>query len=211
MVSPEFGFANQIEHKCCDANRHIWKNNVEEVARKKTERTKRNHKYYSNVLVVDDPSNPDNNGKVFLFEYGPKIFAKIFEAIQPISVREKPSNPFDPDNGRNFILLAKSVSGQRNYDSSKFESPSAISDDDAKVDEILASTYSLDALIAPESFKSFKELTEIYDRVNGTTTVSYETELEEEESEEDYTPSAPSKKKKEVEVNLILDDLDLPF
>jgi len=199
-----------IKGECpvCDANRIIWNNNIKEVAQKKTEKTKRSHKYFSNILVVDDPANPINNGKVFLYEYGPKIFAKIEEAIKPISARQKAIDPFDIDEGANFLLLAKNVSGQRNYDSSKFESQSPISDDDVELEKILTSIYSLESLVSPENFKSFSELNNLLNRVNGNSTINYEVEPEEEEEEfEDPTP--PVKKKKDVVEDLDLDDL--PF
>lgn len=185
-------------HDCyvCKINREIWNNNTEEVARKKTALTKRNHKFYSNILVVDDPSNPTNNGKVFLFEYGPKIFAKIEECLKPVSSRQKPQDPFNIDTGMNFLLLAKTVSSQRNYDSSRFESPSPISEDDDQIIKILTSTYSLASIISPENFKSYDELKLIYEKVNGINTnreIEMETEMP--DYEDNDLPSYTNKKR----------------
>ena len=211
MVSPEFGFANQVEHKCCDANRIIWKNNPKDVAQKKTEKTKRSHKYFANILVVDDPANSGNNGKVFLFEFGPKIFAKIEEAIRPISARQKAIDPFDIDKGANFLLIAKQVSNQRNYDSSSFEPPVSISDSDEEIEKILNSLYSLQALVSADNFKSFSVLSDLLNRVNGTVTVRYETESESGDEEDNYVPEETDKPKNKKEVKVDLDLDDLPF
>lgn len=195
----------------CDANKIIWRNNPKEVAQKKTSKTKRTHKYYANILVVDDPETPENNGKVFLYEFGPKIYAKIEEAIKPISSRHKPIDPTDIDSGANFLLIAKTVSGQRNYDSSNFESPTPLSDDDSFIEKVLSSLFSLQALVAPENFKSYEELEKALDRANGTaTTVSYETEEELEDMEE--RPENNTSKREEFSGSLKDLDLDdLPF
>ena len=200
-----------IKGECpvCDANRVIWKNNPKDVAQKKTEKTKRGHKYFANILVVDDRSNPTNNGKVFLFEFGPKIFAKIEEAIRPISARQKAIDPFDIDKGANFLLIAKQVSNQRNYDSSSFEPPVSISDKDDEIEKVLNSLYSLQALVSVDNFKSFSVLSDLLNRVNGTTTVRYEKEEESEEEEDYVTEEATKSRKKEVTVDLDLDEL--PF
>lgn len=196
----------------CDANRVIWKNNPKEIAQKKTEKTKRVHKYYSNILVVDDPANPENNGKVFLFEFGPKLFAKIEEAIKPISTRQKAIDPFDIDEGANFLLLAKNVAGQRNYDSSRFEGTSSISEEDKEIERILNSLYSLQALVSKDNFKTYEELSDIYSRVQGRngTVISHETEVEDEVPEENYTETSSIKKGSKVQdIDIDLDEL--PF
>ena len=212
MVSPEFGFANQVEHKCCEANKEIWSNYPKEVAQKKTEKTKRAHKYYANILVVDDPAEPKNNGKVFLFEYGQKIQAMLEEANKPISARQKAIDPWDLFGGANFLIIAKTVQKQRNYDSSKFEPVSSISDDDERLSEIIASQYSLESLVDAKNFKSYDELKNIYEKVNGRhgTTVRCESETELEQETPEYDPSldeSDSKSKLSA-----LDDLDdLPF
>jgi hypothetical protein len=191
----------------CDANRIIWRNNSKEEAQKKTLETKRIHKYYSNILVVDDPANSENNGKVFLYEFGPRIFAKIEEAIKPISSRQKPIDPFDIDRGANFILLAKTVSKQRNYDSSSFESPSPISDDDDTIDKILGSLFSLQSLVSKENFKSFDDLQRSLDRAEGRgVTVRREFETE---SEDSFLEERTSNGGKEPEFSGSLKDLDL--
>ena len=212
MVSPEFGFANQVEHKCCEANKEIWSNYPKEVAQKKTEKTKRAHKYYANILVVEDPAEPKNNGKVFLFEYGAKIQSMLEEANKPISARQKAIDPWDLFGGANFLIIAKTVQKQRNYDSSKFEPVSAISDDDERLAEILASQYSLDALIDAKNFKSYDELNNILEKANGRhgTTVRFESEGELEQETPEYDP--PYDESESKTKLTALDDLDdLPF
>lgn len=196
----------------CAANREIWKNNPEEIARKKTEKTKRIHKFYSNILVIDDPANPENNGKVFMYEYGPKIFAKIKEAIKPISSRQNPIDPFDIDEGANFLILAKNVAGQRNYDSCRFESVSAISDNDKEIEKILNSLYSLKAVVSPENFKSFEDLKNIYDIASGRNGTFVKREVETEVETADDLPVYEHSTKKTSKISDIDIDLDdLPF
>ncbi len=197
-----------IKGECpvCDANRAIWDTNPKEVAQKKTEKTKRVHKFYSNILVVDDPTNKENNGKVFLFEYGPRIFSKIKEAIKPLSSRHTPIDPFSVDVGANFVLLAKSVSGQRNYDSSSFEAPSPISNDDETIEKIVNSLYSLNSITTENNFKKYEDLKRYFDKVMGRTVVSREVE---EETEEGYEIPENNEDFKGSLKNLDLDDL--PF
>lgn len=148
---------------------------------------------------------------MFLFEYGPKIFAKIEEAIQPISSRQQPIDPFDADDGANFLLLAKNVSGQRNYDSSRFESVSPISDDDKKTDKILNSLYSLKSLVSKENFKSYNELADNLDRANGRNGAIGKHEVEEEAElpSEDFSSATIKKAGKIADIDIDLDEL--PF
>lgn len=186
----------------CDANKLIHKQHEKELALKMTKDTKRSHKWFSNILVVDDPKNPENNGKVFLFEYGLKIYSKIEEALKPVSARKKAIQPFDLDEGANFLLVAKTVNKQRNYDSSEFEKVSPISTDDEVIEKIVNSLYSLEAITDKANFKSYEELQTILNRVNGTKTVSREVEREE-EKEEDFTEYKSQKSDLDVD--------ELPF
>ena len=129
--------------------------------------TKRQLSYYSNIYVVKDPANPENEGKVFLFKYGKKIFDKLNEAMNPQFPDEKPINPFDFWDGANFKLKIRRVEGYANFDSSEFESTAPLLDDDAKMEEIWKSQYSLAELVAADKFKSYDELKKKLDRVLG--------------------------------------------
>lgn len=123
---------------------------------------KRRLHYVSNILVVNDTANPDNNGKVFLFEYGKKIFEKICDVMptsEAVGEFDDPKfNPFDIDTGANFRLIAVKKDGFRNYDKSKFvdQAPAASSDDE--LEEILDTLYSLDELMEPDKFKTYADL-----------------------------------------------------
>ena len=152
-------------------NSKLWNSGVEsdkEIARKQ----KRKLQYFSNILVVSDSKHPENEGKVFLFRFGKKIFDKLMAAMQPEFEDESPINPFDFWEGANFKLKIRKVDGFWNYDKSEFEAPSPIADDDAKVEEIWKSQYPLAEFTASTNFKSYDELsTRFHAVISGTTTV----------------------------------------
>ena len=135
----------------------MWNSGVDadkEVARKQ----KRKLSYYSNIYVVKDPANPDNEGKVFLFRFGKKIFDKITAAMQPEFEDEEAINPFDFWQGANFKLKIKKVAGYWNYDSSEFAAPSALLDDDDALEALWKKEYSLSELVSADQFKSYDDL-----------------------------------------------------
>ena len=152
-------------------NTSLWNSGVEsdkEIARKQ----KRKLQYFANIYVVSDPKNPENEGKVFLYRFGKKIFDKCMEAMQPAFEDETPINPFDFWKGANFKLKIRKVDGFWNYDKSEFEAPSALFDDDDKLEEVWKKQYSLGEFSAPTNFKSYDELKTRLDTVlAGTTAV----------------------------------------
>ena len=156
-------------------NSSVWNSGVEtdkEIARKQ----KRKLSYYSNIYVVSDSKNPHNEGKVFLFRYGKKIFDKLMAAMQPEFEDESPINPFDFWKGANFKLKIRKVDGFWNYDKSEFEAPSAILDDDSAIERIWKEQYSLADFTAPSNFKSYEELKTRLDAVlSGKQVVSNQT------------------------------------
>ena len=141
-----------------ELNTQLWNSGVEadkETARKQ----KRRLSYYSNILVVSDPANPENEGKVFLYRYGQKIFEMIQDVIKPELPTEDPINPFDPWEGVDFALVARNVAGYRNYDKSKFGSKvRPIADSDEAIDELWGQQQSLNEIVDPSQFKSYDEL-----------------------------------------------------
>ncbi len=140
-----------------ELNSELWNNGTDagkEIARKQ----KRKLTYLSNIYVVKDPTNPENEGKVFLFKYGKKIFDKITAAMQPEFEDEEAIDPFDFWQGANFKLKAKNVAGYRNYDSSEFAASAPLLNDDDAMEAIWKKQYSLAELIAPDQFKSYDEL-----------------------------------------------------
>ena len=138
-------------------NRELWNSgseNDKETARKQ----KRKLSYYSNIYIVKDPTNPQNEGKVFLFKYGKKIFDKIMEAMQPEFEDETPINPFDFWQGANFKLKIVKKDGYWNYDKSEFDRVNPLLDDDDALEAVWKKQYSLTAVTAPDQFKSYEDL-----------------------------------------------------
>ena len=123
--------------------------------------------YISNIYMINDSSHPENNGKVFLYKYGKKIFTKIDELINPQFADEESVNPFDFWDGANFKLKIRNVDGYRNYDKSEFEKPSPLFADDAEIEKVWKSAYSLKQLLEPTNFKSYDQLKARLDRVVG--------------------------------------------
>jgi hypothetical protein len=144
----------------------LW-NSGSEADKEQARVQKRKLHFVSNILVVKDSENPQNEGKVFLFKYGKKIFDKINDVMKPQFDDEQPINPFDLWEGANFKLKIRKVEGYRNYDKSEFDSPSAISDDDAELEAIWAQEHSLQEFIDPKNFKTYEELKTKLDRVLG--------------------------------------------
>lgn len=122
--------------------------------------------------MVSDPGNPSNEGKVFLFKFGTKIFDKIKDAMNPEFDDEVAVNPFDFWEGANFKLKIRNVEGYRNYDKSEFAKPTEIADDDDEIEKIWSQAKSLQAWVAPDKFKSYEELQKILDSVLGNTTAA---------------------------------------
>ena len=143
-------------------NSKLWNSGVEtdkEVARKQ----KRRLKYYSNIYVVKDPANPENEGKVFLFAFGKKIFDKLNDLMNPSFEDEEPVNPFDLWEGANFRLKIRQFEGFPNYDKSEFDSPTPLFEDDAEMETVWKQEHPLQELLDPKNFKSYSELkTKLY-------------------------------------------------
>tara|TARA_R100000329_G_scaffold135787_1_gene116260 strand:- start:372 stop:1256 length:885 start_codon:yes stop_codon:yes gene_type:complete len=147
-------------------NSQLWNSGIEankEIARKQ----KRRLNYTSNVYIIKDPANPQNEGQVKLYRYGKKIFDKINDLMNPEFEDESPVNPFDLWEGANFKMKIRKVEGYSNYDKSEFEAPSALLDDDERLEEIWNSQTSLKELVSPDKFKTFDELKTKLDRVLG--------------------------------------------
>ena len=172
-------------------NTSLWNTGLEsdkETARKQ----KRKLEYYSNIYVVSDPKHPENEGKVFLFRYGKKIFDKIMAAMQPEFEGETPINPFDFWEGANFKLKIRKVDGYWNYDKSEFDSVSALLDDDAKLDSTWKTQYPLADFHAPSNFKSYEELKKRLDDVlSGSVTASAVSMMDEDVVETPQFKSEP--------------------
>jgi len=148
-------------------NTQLWNTGIE-ANKDQARKQKRRLHYVSNVYIVSDPKNPDNEGKVFKYRYGKKIFEQLKEAISPQFADEEAINPFDlRGEGANFRIKIRKVDGYWNYDKSEFDKPAPLFDDEARLTEINNQTYSLSDVIAPSEFKTYEELKEKLDRVLG--------------------------------------------
>ncbi len=166
-----------------DLNRELWNSGIDadkETARKQ----KRKLNYYSNIYVVKDSANPENEGRVFLYRYGKKIFDKIMESMQPAFEDEEPVNPFDLWKGADFKLKITNVAGYWNYDKSEFDRPSTMGGfEDDRLEQIWKQEYSLAAFTADDQFKTYDELKDRLDSVLNTARRSVVDESLEDESE----------------------------
>ena len=151
---------------CSEHNSKLWNTGLDadkDTARKQKRRTG----YYSNIYVVKDPANPDNEGKVFKFKYGVKIFEKIKDALNPTFADEDPVNVFDLWEGANFKLKISTVDKFPNYDKSTFDTPGAMINDDDKMEEVWKSCESLEAMLDVSNFKTYDQLQTKLNRVLG--------------------------------------------
>jgi hypothetical protein len=148
-----------LGQKCpvCESNRELWNTGSKDNQNIVRDR-KRKLSYFSNIYVVKDPANPANEGRVFLYKFGKKIFDKIMASMQPEFDDEEPINPFDFWKGANFKLKLVKKDGYWNYDKSEFASPSALRDDDDELEAIYKSLNNLNDFIAPSEFKSYEDL-----------------------------------------------------
>lgn len=140
-----------------EMNTKLWNTGLDsdkDIARKR----KRRLHYVSNIYIVSDPANPENEGKVFLYQYGKKIFDKLMDAMQPQYQDESPVNPFDLWKGANFKIKIGQVSGFRNYDRSEFGGVEALHSDDAVLEKVYGQEYSLKEFTDPSTYKSYDDL-----------------------------------------------------
>ena len=170
-----------------DLNRTLW-NSGNDADKETARKQKRKLSYYSNIYVVQDPANPQNEGRVFLYKFGKKIFDKLTEAMQPAFADETPINPFDFWQGADFKVKIRKVEGYWNYDKSEFAEPSTLKGfDDSELELIWKQQYSLTDFTAPDKFKTFEELeTRLQTVLSATPTRRIPDEELEDESEGKY-------------------------
>ena len=164
-------------------NTMLW-NNGTDAGKEQARKQKRKLTYTANIYVVKDPANPSNEGKVFLYKFGKKIFDKLTAAMQPEFEDEEAIDPFDFWQGANFKLKAKNVAGYRNYDSSEFARQEPLLDDDDAMEAVWKKQYSLAELVAADQFKDYDTLKKRLDYVLGNkgTPRLQEEDYEEEEN-----------------------------
>ena len=141
-----------------ELNSRLW-NTGNDSDKEKARTQKRRLHYVTNILVLQDPSNPVNEGKVFLYKFGKKIFDKIMDSMQPEFADEEPVNPFDFWEGADFKLKIRNVEGYRNYDKSEFSSPSALYEgEDTRLESVYDQLHDLSEFTNPSNYKSYDEL-----------------------------------------------------
>ena len=192
-------------------NTVLWNSGIEankEIARKQ----KRKLTYIANVLVISDAKRPQNEGKVFLYKFGKKIFDKIKEKLEPQFADETPLNPFDFWKGANFKVKIRQVEGYRNYDKSEFEAAAPLlNGDDAQIEKVWKSAHSLKDFLKPENFKTYDELKAKLNKVLGAGGVAgaTATRIDDEEADAPVVRSTPAKKVTAESVSV--DDDDMAF
>ena len=183
-------------------NSSLW-NNGTDAGKEQARKQKRRLSYIANIYVVKDPGNPENEGKVFLYKFGKKIFDKLNEAMNPEFEDESPCNPFDFWEGADLKLKIRNVEGYRNYDKSEFDSPSPLLEgDDDKLEKVYESLYSLQDFLDRKHFKSYAELQARLNRVLGLDGSSPQprTTAEDNVVEAPVAKSAPAPKQASVSV-----------
>ena len=163
-------------------NTQLW-NNGTDAGKETARKQKRKLTYMSNIYVVKDPTNPENEGKVFLFKYGKKIFDKLTAAMQPEFEDEEAIDPFDFWQGANFKLKAKNVAGYRNYDSSEFAAVTPLLDDDDALEGLWKKQYSLAEIVAADQFKSYEDLKKRLEYVLGSKRPAQDPDVYEEDND----------------------------
>ena len=143
-----------------ELNSKLWNAGAEgSPERDQARKQKRRLHYVTNVLVLQDPSNPQNEGKIFLYKFGKKIFDKLMDSMQPEFADESPVNPFDMWEGADFKLKIRNVEGYRNYDKSEFSSQSSLYDgDDSRLESVYNQLHNLNEFVDPSNYKTYDEL-----------------------------------------------------
>jgi hypothetical protein len=188
-------------------NRGLW-NSGNEKDKETVRKQKRKLSYYSNIYIVKDPTNPANEGKVFLFKYGAKIFDKVMAAMQPEFEDEEPINPFDFWQGANFKLKIRKVDGYWNYDKSEFDRQAPLLEDDDALEGVWKKEHSLQTLVSPSEFKTFEELQKRLDYVLGKKgTPKYQDPDEHEEEDTTRGSFKPDFGSRQTQESQLPDDL----
>ncbi len=141
-----------------ESNSKLWNEDGSEEAKRIVRERKRNLRYIANVLIVSDPSAPENEGQVKLYRFGKKIFDKIMDSMQPQFPDEAPVNPFDMWQGADFTIKIRKVEGYPNYDASSFKSPAQIAGDDDQLEAIYNKQHDCTEWTDPKNFKTYDEL-----------------------------------------------------
>ena len=191
----------------CEANRELWNTGSKDNQNIVRDR-KRKLSYFANIYVVKDPANPANEGRVFLYKFGKKIFDKIMASMQPEFDDEEPINPFDFWKGANFKLKLVKKDGYWNYDKSEFAPSSALLEDDDELETIYKSLNNLNDFVSPSEFKSYEDLKKRLDYTLGIKGTPKYQDPETIGEEEEVEVSRPVKETVSVRPSASSDDED---
>lgn len=148
----------------CEYAQPLWDEDTEE-SRNLAAKYSRTKQFVANILVIKDLGNPDNDGKVFLFKFGVRIYEKIEEKIFPESELDDPVQVFDFWEGCGFKLKLRQKHKRNNYDQSSWASVKPIAADDKAIEKIYNQLYDLDEFLADDKFKSYEDLLKKFNRV----------------------------------------------
>ncbi len=191
----------------CEANRELWNTGSKDNQNIVRDR-KRKLSYFANIYVVKDPANPANEGRVFLYKFGKKIFDKIMASMQPEFDDEEPINPFDFWKGANFKLKLVKKDGYWNYDKSEFAPSSVLLEDDDELETIYKTLNNLNDFVAPGEFKSYEDLKKRLDYTLGLKGTPKYQDPETIDEEEEVEVSRPAKETTSVRSSVSNDDED---
>jgi hypothetical protein len=169
LSTPRPGYPEGSPDPLGEYNNRLWNSTTDDnaPARKQARNQKRKMIFISNIYVVSDPKHPENEGKVFLFRYGKKIYDKLRASMKPEFEGDVRLDPFHLVEGANFRLRQRKADGYPNYDLSQLEAVSQLHPDTEKMEQIYKSQYSLLDFIDPEEFKNYVELKAKLDAVMG--------------------------------------------
>jgi hypothetical protein len=112
--------------------------------KEKASALRRTEKWLVNVYVVDDPTNPENNGKVKMLRYGKQIQKIITEAIEGEDASEFGARIFDlSDEGVSFKVKCEQQGDYPTYVSSRFTSAGKLNLTEEQQNEIYGQTHTL--------------------------------------------------------------------
>ena len=178
-----------------ELNSELWNSDPGDESHKKVVRLqKRRLHYVANIMVMSDPSAPENEGKVFLYVFGKKIFDKLMDVMQPQFPDDVPLNPFDFWDGADFKLKIRQVDGYRNYDKSEFSAVSQLmhGEGEDKLEGVYNSLYKLQDIIDPKEFKSYAQLESHLNKVLGKTAAAGPSSSARDPDKTSEAKSAPS-------------------
>lgn len=198
-----------------DYNAGVWQMDISKEQKKKLLRN-RQTKYIANIYVVSDPNKPENEGKVFRWEFGPAIYNLIHAQLFPEFETDSPVNVFDPIDGADFELrvisktIPDSVTGENrkvpSYENARFAPPSQRWDLE-EFDKIWNQCHSLQSEVAPDKYKTYEQLCKEYERVTGEPVSASASAKLDEQVKENTTP----KETKEPMEKTIDDEIPMNF